>query len=121
MAIDTKMTDELLLATLIAQNGRDQGQIVYNQTKSCGLVNWNPATNGEAAREQARHQEMLSRPSSSVDTRSFSEQVSDEGFFVPLLCRTCEYGAVLLLFGVPLALLCGSIGTNLMKLIQLYF
>jgi|SRR5271155_737990 len=45
------VADEMLLAQFIAQNGKSQGQIVYSQTKSFGLVNWNPATDG--SREQA--------------------------------------------------------------------
>lgn len=53
MAIDQNKVDEYLLATLIAQNGGTKGRIIFEQQRN-GLMNWNPATNGEAAREQAQ-------------------------------------------------------------------
>ena len=120
MAINQQLTDEVLLATLIAQNGANRGEIAFRNLKSCPSGNWNPATNGDAAREQAFEREMLSRPSGPTDTRSFSEQIREEGLCVPLLCRACEYGAVCLLFVLPALCLLGYIGINAVKVIQLY-
>ena len=96
MAIDTKMTDELLLAMLIAQNGDTKGRIVFNQTKSCGLANWNPATNGEAAREQAFQQSMLlARPGRDYevsDTYLWYEKIMIGGFWIGVIALIAYVG-----------------------------
>jgi len=78
MAINQNITDEVLLATLIAQNGDNKGRIVFAQTKSCGLTNWNPSTNGDAARE-------VSYSTGPVDSRCFGDRVSEDGLISALV------------------------------------
>jgi hypothetical protein len=84
------MTDAVLKATLIAQNGGTRGEIIYDQTKSCSLVNWNPATNGDAAyAESLRRSDVRLVPTPNLYDDLYDDSAYDTASFKAEVERMC--------------------------------